>query len=113
MHVMYRNDFFFRAPTDFWCSPPDNIPRESLSLADWKNISSPPWHVNASIKTPARNSCYIYDLNWSEIFKENNGSLASAPTHTAKLTKCTKFQHNHTFWKHTIIQVWNGDCCRI
>ena len=58
----------------------------------------------------ARNSCYVYNLNWSDVFKEHNGNLSSmSVANTTEVVKCENFQHDQTFWKHTTIQVrnWN------
>ena len=56
----------------------------------------------------ARNSCYVYNLNWSDVFKEHNGNLSSISiANTTEVVKCENFQHNQTFWKHTTIQVRN------
>ena len=94
----------FRAPTEFWCSPP--VTDSNISIPDWINLSSPPMLGNAE----ARNSCYVYNLNWSDEFKEHNGNLSSISiANTTEVVKCENFQHNQTFWKHTTIQVrnWN------
>ena len=104
MVVNKNNLIYFRAPTEFWCSPP--VSDSNISIPDWINLSSPPMLGNAE----ARNSCYVYNLNWSDEFKKHNGNLSSISiANTTEVVKCTNFQHNQTFWKHTTIQVrnWN------
>ncbi|XP_035211209.1 solute carrier family 22 member 5-like isoform X2 [Stegodyphus dumicola] len=94
--IINMNVIFMASVPDHWCYEPE-VATSNLTIVQQKALISP----------PKISDCYMYDANYTEIFRHENFTIQT----NSALKHCDKgWQYDKTDYEYTIATEWNLVC---